>query len=56
MNTKEYNYEGTVVVIHSPLAHLTDEERGELMLREQAAGHPVIKEIERTINEWTRRR
>lgn len=50
MNTKEYNFDGTRVIIHSPLAHLTDEERAEWMLREQAAGNPVIKEIERVIN------
>jgi 3'-phosphoadenosine 5'-phosphosulfate sulfotransferase (PAPS reductase)/FAD synthetase len=56
MYEKEYNYDGTRVTIVSPIANLTDEERGEWILREQEAGNPVIKEIERVINEWYGRR
>lgn len=52
MNKKEYNYDGTRVTVVSPIAHLSDEERGEYLRKEQAAGNPIIKEIERVINQW----
>jgi hypothetical protein len=53
MHKKEYNFEGTRVIIHSPIAHLSDEERAEYMRKELAAGNPILKEIKKTvINCW----
>jgi hypothetical protein len=53
MHKKEYNYEGTRVIIHSPIANLSDEERAKYMRKELAAGNPVLKEIEKQItNIW----
>ncbi|ESU33278.1 hypothetical protein G3A_07095 [Bacillus sp. 17376] len=49
MHRKEYNFEGTRVIIHSPIAHLSDEERGEYLRTELAKGNPILKEIEKAV-------
>jgi hypothetical protein len=50
MYKKEYNFDGTRVIIVSKLANLTDEERAEYMRRQLAEGNPVYKRIEKAVN------
>jgi hypothetical protein len=46
----------TVGVIHSPLMALSKEERRKHFENELAGGNPVLKELERIINESYRKR
>lgn len=53
---KEIKIGNTVGIIHSPLMELTKEERRRHFEAELAIGNPVLKELERIINESYRRR
>jgi hypothetical protein len=46
----------TLGIIHSPLMALTKEERRRHFEKELAEGNPVLKELERIINESYRKR
>jgi hypothetical protein len=48
---KEIRIGNTVGIIHSPLMELTKEERRKHFERELANGNPILKELERIINE-----
>lgn len=48
---KEIKIGNTVGIIHSPLMRLTKEERRKHFENELANGNPVLKELERIINE-----
>jgi hypothetical protein len=53
---KEFKFGNTTVIIHSPLANMTSEERREWYKKEMERGNPVLKEIEKAVNEsyWKR--
>lgn len=42
---KEYIFGNTKVIVYSPLAHMTKEERKEFFRSEWEKGNPVLKEI-----------
>ncbi|MFO1442660.1 hypothetical protein KDN24_05460 [Bacillus sp. Bva_UNVM-123] len=42
---KTYTFGNTTVIVHSPLAHMTSEERREFFRSEWEKGNPVLKEI-----------
>jgi hypothetical protein len=48
---KEIRIGNTIGIIHSPLMELTKEERLKHFESELANGNPVLKELERIINE-----
>lgn len=48
---KEYKFGKTTVIIHSPLVHMTSDERREWYREEMAKGNPVIKGIAGAVNE-----
>lgn len=48
---KEIKIGNTIGIIHSPLMELTKEERQQHFENELANGNPVLKELERIINE-----
>ena len=48
---KEVRIGNTIGIIHSPLMELTKEERRKHFENELATGNPVLKELERIINE-----
>jgi hypothetical protein len=48
---KEIRIGNTIGIIHSPLMELTKEERRKHFESEMANGNPVLKELERIINE-----
>jgi len=48
---KEIRIGNTIGIIHSPLMELTKEERRKHFENELANGNPVLKELERIINE-----
>lgn len=51
---KVYKFGKATVIIRSPLAALTDEERGEWMKKEYEKGNPILKEIEKAVNKCYR--
>ena len=53
---KEIKIGNTIGIIHSPLMELSKEERRRHFEKELAAGNPVLKELERIINESYRKR
>jgi hypothetical protein len=48
---KEFKFGNTTVIIHSPLANMTSEERREWYREEMAKGNPVLKEIAQAVND-----
>lgn len=54
MYEKEYKFGEATVIIHSPLANLTDEERGEWMRKEYEKGNPILLNIEKAVNKCYR--
>lgn len=46
---KEFRFGNTTVVIHSPLAHMSEEEQKEWFDREWEKGNPVLRNIAATI-------
>jgi hypothetical protein len=48
---KEFRLGNTIGIIHSPLMELSKEERRKHFEEELAKGNPVLKELERIINE-----
>lgn len=42
---KTYTFGNTKVIVHSPLAHMTSDERKEFFRTEWEKGNPVLKEI-----------
>jgi hypothetical protein len=46
----------TIGIIHSPLMELTKEERRQYFEKELAEGNPILKELERIVNESYRKR
>jgi homoserine dehydrogenase len=51
VDVKEIKIGNTIGIIHSPLMALSKEERRAHFETELAAGNPVLKELERIINE-----
>jgi hypothetical protein len=51
VDVKEIKIGNTIGIIHSPLMELTKEERRKHFEEELAKGNPVLKELERIINE-----
>jgi hypothetical protein len=56
VDVKEIKIGNTIGIIHSPLMELSKEERRKHFEKELAAGNPVLKELERIINESYRKR
>ncbi|MEY8188598.1 hypothetical protein AB4X15_02845 [Peribacillus simplex] len=52
---REFKSGNTTVIIHSPLMNLTEEERGAWFKSEQYSGNPVLKEIEKSVNDCYRK-
>lgn len=48
---KEIKIGNTIGIIHSPLMEITKEERQRHFQNEMEKGNPVLKELERIINE-----
>ena len=48
---KEYKFGNSTVIIHSPLAQMTSEERRDWYREEMAKGNTVLKEIARAVND-----
>jgi hypothetical protein len=48
---KEFNFGNTTVIIHSPLASMTSDERREWYREEMAKGNPALKEIAQAVND-----
>jgi len=48
---KEFTFGNTTVVIHSPLASMTSDERREWYRTEQTKGNAVLKEISQAVND-----
>jgi len=48
---KEFKFGNTTVIIHSPLASMTSDERREWYRAEQAKGNRVLKEIAQAVND-----
>jgi hypothetical protein len=51
VNVKEVKIGNTIGIIHSPLMDLSKEERRKYFENELANGNPLLKELERIINE-----
>jgi hypothetical protein len=51
VDVKEIKIGNTIGIIHSPLMELTKEERRQHFEKELANGNPILKELERIINE-----
>jgi hypothetical protein len=48
---KEFNFGNTTVIIHSPLAQMSSDERREWYKVEQEKGNPVLKDIAQAVND-----
>ncbi|CAN7414412.1 hypothetical protein LJR015_004053 [Peribacillus frigoritolerans] len=47
---KEYHFEDSKVVIYSPIANFSDEEKKQWFEAEKTKGNPILKEIEEAVN------
>jgi hypothetical protein len=47
----EFTFGNTKVIIHSPLASMTSDERRGWYKKEQEKGNPVLKEIAQAVND-----
>ncbi|AZU61009.1 hypothetical protein [Neobacillus mesonae] len=48
---KEFKFGNATVIIHSPLVHMSSEERRAWYQDEMAKGNPVLKEIAQAVND-----